>query len=395
MADTVTGDLPPTANGMTGPSVPTANNTDLPQSFEFPSHLPTPPFINVGGIPNFRDLGGYLTASSYFSSGQPSSTTPTMVRKNFLYRCAHPQLVTARGKQQLTDELGVRHFFDFRSGHEIKKLSASIPATAQTDATRDPESQVLQVPGTKRHFVPVYENEGQGPEAIATKVMWYSQAAAHVPDNTAGIQHPYSEGFVNAYRDIALHATKSSRDKAAYTTILKHIASHPDEPIVFHCTAGKDRTGVLAALLLRLAGVDDQTIAWEYALTEPGLGSWRPLFIDRIARGGLGQAGAPSKRIIDEHGREVSITTPVMTKEEAARIVGSRAYNMRAFLRLVVDAEFGGAERYFVERCGLTNEEVEALRRSLVVPVSEENAREVVMPRNIAGWTPDGGVERL
>jgi protein-tyrosine phosphatase len=38
-------------------------------------------------------------------------------------------------------------------------------------------------------------------------------------------------------------------------------------PIVFHCAAGKDRTGVLAALVLSLLGVDDDVIADDYALT--------------------------------------------------------------------------------------------------------------------------------
>lgn len=42
-------------------------------------------------------------------------------------------------------------------------------------------------------------------------------------------------------------------------------------PLVFHCSAGKDRTGVTAALLLGLLGVDDATIAADYALTAPAM----------------------------------------------------------------------------------------------------------------------------
>jgi len=45
-------------------------------------------------------------------------------------------------------------------------------------------------------------------------------------------------------------------------------AGDPDScPLVFHCSAGKDRTGVTAAVLLGIAGVDDQTIAADYHLT--------------------------------------------------------------------------------------------------------------------------------
>ena len=51
-----------------------------------------------------------------------------------------------------------------------------------------------------------------------------------------------------------------------------------------HCTAGKDRTGVLAALILSLCGVDDETIAREYALTELGLAPLRSVFLEHLLK---------------------------------------------------------------------------------------------------------------
>ncbi|AOT57355.1 MULTISPECIES: tyrosine-protein phosphatase [Streptomyces] len=45
-----------------------------------------------------------------------------------------------------------------------------------------------------------------------------------------------------------------------------------DGPLVFHCASGKDRTGLLAALVLGLLGVDDETIVADYALTELATG---------------------------------------------------------------------------------------------------------------------------
>jgi protein-tyrosine phosphatase len=48
---------------------------------------------------------------------------------------------------------------------------------------------------------------------------------------------------------------------------LELLATPDAYPLVFHCAAGKDRTGVLAAVILGLLGVDDETIVADYALS--------------------------------------------------------------------------------------------------------------------------------
>jgi hypothetical protein len=54
------------------------------------------------------------------------------------------------------------------------------------------------------------------------------------------------------------------------TSVLSRIAS-AEGPVVFHCTSGKDRTGVIAAMMLSLLGVPDETIAADYVLTQETL----------------------------------------------------------------------------------------------------------------------------
>ena len=49
-------------------------------------------------------------------------------------------------------------------------------------------------------------------------------------------------------------------------------------------SAGKDRTGVLAALMLELVGVEDEVIAEEYQLTEVGLGHWKEQMIEMLLK---------------------------------------------------------------------------------------------------------------
>jgi protein-tyrosine phosphatase len=56
--------------------------------------------------------------------------------------------------------------------------------------------------------------------------------------------------------------------------------------VLFHCTAGKDRTGLIAALMLALAGVETAVIAEDYALTGPMIAPLLESFIaDAAARG--------------------------------------------------------------------------------------------------------------
>jgi len=360
--------------------------TPEPDDFhiEFPANLPTPPFVHVQGVPNFRDLGGYrCLPPSSSSSGEGKIYT---LRRGVLFRCAHPTHLTAKGLSTLTSTLGISKMYDLRSAPEISRLAATV-ANSPDDLypLADPNTGTIEshaAPGLDRVFVPVYQNEDYGPVALARKLQWYTDTHKH--DEERGFA--YSEGFVKAYRDIATHGA------SAYAVIFRQLLRNATDPqahgqgVIFHCTAGKDRTGVFGALVHKLVGVDEDTICWEYALTEPGLGKWRKQFIDRISASGLGGGGGkpPSPEKIYAGDREV------VSREQAARICGSRAGNMRVWLDQVLQGEFGGVERYLVERCGLSEAEVVTLRDHLIVEVQgEEN---VVRMSNIDGWTPEGGV---
>ena len=383
-------------------------------TIHFPSYLPTPPFIHIQGVPNFRDIGGYsCPPPPSVRSRMPSdslSTAKYMVRRNLLFRCAHPTQLTPLGASTLR-QLGITDFFDLRSQTEIDKLANVPPKSHPFNNTSSAEEQLdtsdgyVIIPGIHRTFSPVYKHEDYSPVALARKLGWYTTSPAADKD--------YSEGFVNAYRDIATHAAKTGSYLTILKQVLRSLRSRSERPvsstanldgilghhkrnasenepkdggIVFHCTAGKDRTGVLGAVILRLLGVDVETVAWEYAVTEPGLGSWRDLFIDRISKTGLGGGGArPST---DGQGNQGS---QGVSRSEAARIVGSRAGNIREFLKSVMDGELGGVEKYLTEMVGLNEEELEVLKEKLVVEVANE--AEVVRPVGIEGWSLEGGMD--
>lgn len=109
-----------------------------------------------------------------------------------------------------------------------------------------------------------------------------------------------------------------------------------------HCTAGKDRTGVMVALLLDAVGVDRDVIVADYAGTEANLaGEW----LEGV-KALLGKMGVP----LNEHILAIAGGSPASAMLETLD---------------VLDADFGGGAGY-LGRHGLTAPELEALRAALV-----------------------------
>jgi len=67
--------------------------------------------------------------------------------------------------------------------------------------------------------------------------------------------------------------------------VLRAIIAAPPGIVLFHCTAGKDRTGVIAALMLLLAGVSHDDIAADYALTASAEGLIEQLRVRALSAG--------------------------------------------------------------------------------------------------------------
>ena len=106
--------------------------------------------------------------------------------------------------------------------------------------------------------------------------------APSVFSNLSGVQYrPHNmtgDALINSWGTVPVPADSSIRLSTMYSTVLDErgdmvksileTVSQPGAlPAVFHCTAGKDRTGVLAALLLGIAGVPPERIVEDYALS--------------------------------------------------------------------------------------------------------------------------------
>ena len=92
-------------------------------------------------------------------------------------------------------------------------------------------------------------------------------------------------GFPDSMADLYVELLENSKDEIS--KVLRIIAGYPDRAVVFNCTAGKDRTGVIAMLLLELAGVEEKWIIADYAVSEENI---RPLFEkqkEQLSRAGI------------------------------------------------------------------------------------------------------------
>ena len=180
--------------------------------------------IPLQGASNFRDLGGYV--------GHGGRT----VRWRVMFRSDHLARLSAADLGQI-QALSIGRTFDFRGELES-------------------QAQAYQLPHVQRHSL-----------AIEPTLLQYLQAQVQVgrrvtADDAAAAMHATYRGFVR-------HTSER------FAELFTHLLAH-DVPLVFHCTAGKDRTGLAAALILSALGVSRENILHDYMLTnalyrhEPG-----------------------------------------------------------------------------------------------------------------------------
>lgn len=134
------------------------------------SELPSPPFIVVPGLPNFRDAGGYEVMSDLPSASSTEGKSRTkMVRRGVLFRSSEPSRLTDDGAAQLSQQLGIKLVYDLRSAVEIAR---------GLDASHG--FPIREWEGSERKFVPVFLDQDYSPEALAIRYKNYAAESAEV-----------------------------------------------------------------------------------------------------------------------------------------------------------------------------------------------------------------------
>ncbi|WP_296605781.1 tyrosine-protein phosphatase [Nocardioides sp.] len=247
--------------------------------------------LRLASADNFRDVAG--TGAGY------PTRDGRRVRRGVFFRANELQL-THEDTTSLA-ALGIRVIHDLRSGPEVE----AHPDVAVAGATW----RHVEVSG-----IPMAMVEGLADTAAAEQVM-----------------REVYEAFV-----------RSPDARASYAMLLTDLATE-EPPHLFHCTAGKDRTGWAAALLLEIAGVDRDTIVTDYLLTNEVSSATREKYLALIAEH-LGQ-------------EKVAVYEPTMVAETGYL---QAAYD-------AVDADHGSVEGYLREGLGLGDDVLAELHARLVV----------------------------
>jgi protein-tyrosine phosphatase len=202
--------------------------------------------VEFGSLHNFRDVGGYPTAGG------------GRIRWGRLYRADALSRLSGSDLDRFA-ALGVRTVIDLRHGHEIER-----------------HGRVRERPGLAYHHLCVEHRPWRREEY----------------DPALGL----ARFFADRYAELAEDGVQELSRAIAL------IADADAAPVVAHCAAGKDRTGVLVALVLRLLGVAETDIVADYALTglatQRFIADWRADDPDRpLSWPGYGQAPAEAMRL--------------------------------------------------------------------------------------------------
>ncbi len=238
------------------------------------------------GCLNVRDLGGLPTEDG------------RRTRRGSVVRSDNVRALTDAGWRSLAEH-GVERIVDLRWPEELAE-----------DAPRDVDIEVIHISVLGESYDQEYVAE------LDAHLAGVDDVADHYAFSYVDFLERYRDRFGRAFAAVA----------------------DADGPVVVHCMGGKDRTGLVAGLLLRLAGVDLATIGADYALSSANLAPASARWVEEAV-----DAEQRAKRELLSH-------TPadgmVRTLEEIERRYGDVAAYLRA--------------------AGLTDAQVERLRDRLV-----------------------------
>lgn len=254
--------------------------------------------LHLTGGCNFRDLGGYTAAGG------------RKVRRGLVYRSGVLTYLTA-ADHRVVAPLGIRTIVDLRREDEI----AAEP-TAWIGPVRIVTSQLAESIASMQRTAP-WENSTTADEARTWMIDSYSSMQDWLTQPLRGI----------------------------FEMLLDDRG-----PLLFHCAAGKDRTGFCAAIVLGLVGVEEETILYDYALTDTAVDLLAFTRVHRAARMGLTDGEQPFGKMAPD------VRDALMRADPAY---------LKSALESLTD-NYGSIDGYARAALGLGDAEIAAIRQRLL-----------------------------
>ncbi len=245
----------------------------------------TSQFLDFKTVKNIRDLGGIRTKNGSF------------IKYKCLLRSADLSNLSIEELNRLKTEYNLKTVIDFRSSHSYFKKKDKLD-----------ESITF-----KHYFVLDYLEKNQF---------------------TTDFGYPYDRFFMKIYEDFA---TKKKSFKA-YRGFFDYLLANDDGAILWHCTSGKDRTGIATILLLKILGCDDETLYAEHEKTNEFAITELNNYLN----------SHPNTNVIERNYRE-------------CQFIAKRAFLEHFFD--VVNKKYGGLDNFISNTIGVTDKERNILKK--------------------------------
>jgi len=244
------------------------------------------------GTMNFRDLGGYMPRKG------------RQVRWGRIYRSDNLNRLSDKDLN-LLQQMGVMLACDFRTPKEVEKYPDRLPG--------DGSIEYLHLP----------IEHGEFDAAVAMDLI-----------KKGDISWLTDEFMINRY-------VKNIDEFAdIWGTVISRISESENLPLVFHCSAGKDRAGACAALILLCLDVPDETIIYDHCLSNLFLTDWLEMAYAHIESFGI-----EAKKV------ESYFTAP---------------RDAMVFLLKYIRETYDSAENYLKVKAGISNRTIAQLKQELL-----------------------------
>jgi protein-tyrosine phosphatase len=241
--------------------------------------------VLMEAIYNFRDFGGYQTQNG------------SRLKKGLLYRSGDLSRATDSDLEHL-HSLGIKTVCDLRSEGERRREPDRIPAAWPFTFFNIP-------------MRPIVEYHGRSLRRLLSLMFGSERRTNYVAES------------YQAYREYA------TRYLPQLKALFQRISNPENLPVLIHCSAGKDRTGVVSGLIQMVLGAPFETVMEDYLKTNGNLNAYREEVFRKLSK--LGYFGIPWKRLY-------------------APLFAARIDFLNAAIEQVKE-EFGAVDEWF--QCGL------------------------------------------